>query len=172
MFRFLSDLISAPKELAQARARLLDLERETQELRLHLDEKERLLKNVSADLERQEKQQNSVVEHTVRSEMENLADELAVPVAQLLTQEYLIRQENNQVSVPDVLVLVRRVVKSLERSGLAILGSPGLIDRFDSNYHECLNDGEPPNPGDEVSIKMVGVSYKGKVLKRAIVVRQ
>jgi len=152
--------------------RLLELEREVQTLRLELQERERIVANLKSELERQRRHESARITEVVQTQMEQLLTDAAAPVAQLLTQAHLLEMEGKPVQAKDVLAIAKRLVRILEDRGLTLEGNVGKRVPFDPNRHEPLNSEASIKPGESVVIKFVGVSYQGKIVKKAGVVKE
>lgn len=157
--------------LPPADERILALEREAQRLRLELEEAQRRVEVLKGDLERQRRSEEQRLGDIVQAKIERLFSDVAAPVAQLLTQAYLVEVEGKPVQAKDVIVVAKRLVRVLEDNGLALEGKVGEIVPFEPNRHEPLSADASLKPGEQVLIRFVGVSYGGKVLKKAGVVR-
>jgi molecular chaperone GrpE (heat shock protein) len=153
--------VAAPDE------RLLELEREAQGLRLDLEERERLIANLKGELERQRKGENTRTAEATRAQTERLLTDVAGPVAQLLTQAHLLEVEGKPVQAKDVLAVAKRLVRALEDTGLSLEGSVGAPTTFDPNRHEPLSADAALRAGDPVSVRFVGVTYQGKIIRKA-----
>ena len=116
--------------------KLLTLEREIQNLRLELTERDQLLTDTAA------------------------------PVTQLLTQAHLLEQ-GKPVQAKDVLLVAKRLIRTLEDNGLTIVSQVGETVFFDSNIHEPLSASTEISPGAEVVVRFAGVSYQGKVIRKS-----
>jgi molecular chaperone GrpE (heat shock protein) len=147
--------------------RVLALEREGQSLRLKLEELEQSLASLKGELERQHSSASARVAGAVQAQVERLLADAAAPVAQLLTQAHLLEVEGKPVQAKDVLAVARRLVRTLEDSGLTLEGSIGQAVPFDPNRHEPLGAGGFPEPGQPVVVRFVGVAYQGKLLRKA-----
>jgi molecular chaperone GrpE (heat shock protein) len=145
----------------------LALRREAQTLRLELEESDRVLAALKADLERLRRGEEERVTAAVRAERERLLAEAAAPVAQLLTQAHLLEVEGKPVQARDVLTVARRLVRLLEDEGLTAEGRVGETVAFDPARHEPLGGDFAPQPGQPVVVRLVGMSWQGRVLRKA-----
>lgn len=145
--------------------RLLALERQVQNLRLELAERQQLADKLKQELERQRNSDDRITS-AVQAQVEQLLTYAAAPVTQLLTQSYLL-EAGKPLQAKDVLALAKRLIRALEDSGLTLMGSVGETVYFDSNLHDPLSDSTPLLLGDPVVVKFVGVSYQGKVIRKA-----
>ena len=146
--------------------RLLALERQIQDLRLELAERNQLANKLKQELERQRKGESERTITAVQTQVEQLLSDAAAPVTQLLTQAYLLEQ-GKPVQAKDVLVVAKRLIRALEDNGLTLTGSVGETVSFDSNLHDSLSASTSLTPGVPVVVKFTGVSYQGKVIRKA-----
>lgn len=146
--------------------RLLALERQIQNLRLELAERNQLVDKLKQELERQRNSESDRITTAVQTQVEQLLTDAAAPVAQLLTQAYLLEQ-GKSVQAKDVIVVAKRLIRSLEDNGLTLTGSLGETVSFDSNLHDPLSTSTALTQGIPVVVKFVGVSYQGKVIRKA-----
>jgi molecular chaperone GrpE (heat shock protein) len=166
MLNWLKQLWQKPQTDDEQR---LTLERELQNLRLELTERDQKLANLKQELERQRSSENSRINAAIQREIEQLLSDVASPVSQLLTQAHLLEVESNPVQAKDILTVVKRLIRTLEDKGLTITGKIGETIPFDPNYHQPLSSNTDLAVGTPVVIKIVGVSYQGKIIKKATV---
>jgi molecular chaperone GrpE (heat shock protein) len=145
----------------------LALHREARTLRLELEERDRVIAALKADLERLRRGEGERVTAAIRAERAPLLAEAAAPVAQLLTQAHLLEVEGKPVQARDVLAVARRLVRLLEDEGLAPEGRVGETVAFDPDRHEALGGGFAPRPGQPAVVRLVGISWQGRVLRKA-----
>jgi molecular chaperone GrpE (heat shock protein) len=145
----------------------IELERRSQSLRLELEERDRVIANLKAELARQRGSASAHVTEAVQVQVEGLLADVATPVAQLLTQAHLLEVEGQPVQARDVLAVAKRLVRALEDKGLTLEGRVGETVPFDPDCHELLSADAPANPGQRVVVRFVGVAYQGKLLRRA-----
>ena len=146
--------------------KLLTLEREIQNLRLELTERDRLIDKLKQQLEQQRTSENNNIDSAVKNQIEQLLTDTAAPVTQLLTQAHLLEQ-GKPVQAKDVLIVAKRLIRTLEDNGLTILSQVSETVSFDSNLHEPLSAITSITPGAEVVVRFAGVSYQGKVIRKA-----
>ena len=147
--------------------RTLQLENELQQLRLELREQKKIADRLKDELERQRGGESA---RMAAAQVEQLLADAAAPVSQLLTQSHLFKNENRPVQAGDVLAVAGRLVRALEDHGLVVEGSVGQSATFDPNRHEPLSAEDELRPGANVIIRLVGLSYKGKLLRKAGVI--
>ena len=156
----------SPSSQPQEDERSLALERQIQNLRLELAERNQLVDKLKQDLERQRYSESNRLTSAIQTQVEQLLSDAAAPVTQLLTQAHLLEQ-GKPVQAKDVLAVAKRLIRSLEDSGLTLTGSVGETVSFDSNLHDTLGASTSLTPGIPVVVKFVGASYQGKVIRKA-----
>jgi molecular chaperone GrpE (heat shock protein) len=147
--------------------RLLALEREAQMLRLELTEREKILANLEATVERQRNDESRRINETVQAQIERLVSEAATPLTQLLTQAHLLEVAGKPLQAKDVLAVAKRLIRVLEESGLKLESAIGEALPFDPNRHEPLSADTIIKLDQTVTIRFAGVSYRGKLLRKA-----
>jgi molecular chaperone GrpE (heat shock protein) len=151
----------------------LALKREAQSLRLELEERERLVAGLKSELERQRNGESARIAEAVQSRIEKLMADVAAPVTQLFTQAHLIEVEGKPVQAKDVLAVAKRLVRALEDEGLKLEGSVGETASYDPNRHEPLGGQTAQTtqttmtPGEPVVAHFAGVSYRGRLIRKA-----
>ncbi len=156
----------SPKPQPQSDEKLLTLEREIQNLRLELTERDQSINKLKQQLEQQRTSENNNIDSAVQNQIEQLLTDTAAPVTQLLTQAHLL-DEGKPVQAKDVLLVAKRLIRTLEDNGLTIVNQVGKTVSFDSNLHESLSASTEISPGAEVVVRFAGVSYQGKVIRKA-----
>jgi len=159
-------------ESASLGDQVLNLECELQKLRLELDEKERLLATARHDLSLEKKNSGSEAERDVRVRLERLFTDMGGFIVQMVAQDHLSRVEGKTIHTKDLLAVANRSIECLKGHGLVLIGSMGESGRFDARIHEPLSLDEKLADGDRVTIRMVGLSYSGAILRRAAVTRE
>lgn len=159
-------LVTPQTSQPQSNEKLLTLEREIQNLRLELTERDRLIEKLKQQLEQQRTSESNNIDFAVQNQIEQLLTDTAAPVTQLLTQAHLL-QQGKPVQAKDVLLVAKRLIRSLEDNGLTVVGQVGETVSFDSNLHEPLSASSEVSPGAEVVVRFAGVSYRGKVIRKA-----
>ena len=150
----------------QSDEKLLTLEREIQNLRLELTERDQLIDKLKQQLEQQRTSENNNIDSAVQNQIEQLLTDTAAPVTQLLTQAHLL-DENKPVQAKDVLLVAKRLIRTLEDNGLTVVSQVGETVSFDSNLHEPLSASNSITPDAEVVVRFSGISYQGKVIRKA-----
>lgn len=173
MFNWLKQLFSSPTPTVistdESQDKILIMETQLQQLKLELEEGNKTINNLQQQLQRQEEKESLQLQEKILGEKEKLFNDIASPISQLITQKYLLEVEEKPVQAKDILLVVKRLINVFESQGLTVIGDMGKIITFDPNYHQSLNSNIDINISDKVIIKIVGVSYQGQVIKKAIV---
>ena len=167
MLKWLNGLFKQPQAFRQVdEERSLIIEGQIQNLRLELAERDQLVDKLKQELERQRNSESDRLTNTVQTQVEHLLTDAAAPVTQLLTQAHLLSQ-SKPLQAKDVLAVAKRLIGVLEDNGLTLTGSVGETVSFDSNLHDPLSASTSLTPERPVIVKFVGVSYQGKVIRKA-----
>ena len=167
MFKLLKKFLSTPQSFQpQSDEKLLTLEREIQNLRLELTERDQLIDKLKQQLEQQRTSESNNIDSAVQNQIEQLLTDTAAPVTQLLTQAHLL-DEGKPVQAKDMWLVAKRLIRSLGDNGLTVISQVGETVSFDSNLHEPLSASSEVSPGAEVVVRFAGVSYQGKVIRKA-----
>jgi molecular chaperone GrpE (heat shock protein) len=150
----------SPKEGA------LEQASEAQHVRLELEERERQLELLKNEVARLRVNAQELTEAARSAQMERLLAESAAPVAQLMTQTYLVDVQGRPLQARDVLAVTRRLVQVLEEHGMQVVGKIGEIQPFDPDRHDPMASGLPIEPGSPVTIRFVGIAYRDHLLKK------
>jgi molecular chaperone GrpE (heat shock protein) len=161
LFRRYFRAFTSPEE------RILALERETQELRLELEGRDRAFANLKQELERYRRSRDEHTAVACQEQIEHLLTDAAAPVSQLLTQAYLVEVDGRPVAARDVLAVARRLVRVLADAGLEHDGDVGQTVPFDPNRHEPLSRDVTLAVGQPVVVRFVGLAFRGKILRKA-----
>lgn len=145
------------------------LEREIQSLRLDLKARDEQLAHLKQEVERLRSRQEQLVNETTEMRLEALFNDLAAPAAQMITQAELLENQNKPVQPRDLAAVGRRLVRALERHGLRMEGQVGQQTEFDPNRHQAMNAETSPQLGQPVTIRFVGMAYRGKIIYKALV---
>ena len=168
MLKRLKGLFQKPQALPPADdERSLTLDRDIQTLRLELSERDQQITNLKQELERQRTSENTRISAAVQTQIEQLLTDTAAPVTQLITQTHLLEVEGKPVQAKDVLAVAKRLIRTLEDNGLTFNCSVGETVPFDPNYHDALSTSASLTQGTPVAVKFAGISYQGKVIRKA-----
>jgi len=149
----------------------LTLNTELQTLSLELKERDQTIITLKQELDRQRQGEQNRLHQTRQQETQQLFNDIASPISQLLTQAHLLENEGKPVSPQDILTVAKRLIRSLEQKGLVIHGTPGETVSFDANYHQPLNSQQEITTGTPVTLRIVGIAYQQQILKKALVER-
>lgn len=149
---------STKAKLPKQNERLLDLERELQLVKLELDEHRQLLKVARQDLELHARQSEEAVAREVRGRIEKLFQEIAGSATQLVTQDHMLSVQNKPLKATDIQAVANRLIQTLQNHGLVIQGKIGDTAVFDKNLHQPLSSDEDIKDGEEVIVRMSGIS--------------
>ena len=163
MFKWLKQVFKNP---SLDNEKTLTLEREIQNLRLELTERDQLIDKLKQQLEQQRTSENNNIDSAVQNQIEQLLTDTSAPVTQLLTQAHLLEQ-GKPLQAKDVLIVAKRLIRTLEDNGLTVVNQVSETVSFDSNLHEPLSASTSITPGTEVVVRFTGVFYQGKVIRKA-----
>jgi molecular chaperone GrpE (heat shock protein) len=159
-----------PGEQAElASVDILALQKEVQALRIEIETREDNIANLKQEIERLRLRQDQLITETVAARLSGLFNDVAAPSSQILTQADLLERQGKPVQARDVLAVARRMVRALERYGVAFVGQVGEQVPFDPNLQTLINGAALPQPGQPVTVRFAGVTYQGKILYKAIV---
>jgi len=145
---------------------LLDLEGQSQALRLELAESQRARILLGEQLEQMRRRADAQAQERSQVRMQALLAEVAAPVSQLLTQVHLLETQGIAVESRDVLAVVKRLLQGLEAQGVTLEGEIGERAPFDPDLHEPLG-GPAPETGQPVVIRFVGLAYQDRLIHKA-----
>lgn len=146
---------------------IADLERELQSVRLEMEKLEEDFKRQSQDFEVYKRNQFDVVKEQVDFAFEILFTDIAANASLLQTLTHkLDTQGETTIQAKDVLRAAKTVVSQLENHGLELMGKIGDIVGFDKNIHELCGSFEEISQSEKVTVIIVGVSFRGKILRR------
>jgi molecular chaperone GrpE (heat shock protein) len=111
------------------------------------------------------------IDQAVRSQMERFLAASATRITQLNTQAHLMDVDGKPVAARDVMANARGLLRILEDEGMTFLGPPGERLPFDPSLHEPLQAGVEIRPGEFVEIRLSGVAFQGRLLRKAGVIR-
>ena len=120
-------------------------------------------------IERERHQAQALTSLKLETKTEQLFQELSGSVVQLVTQSHLLNSGKQDVRVTDVLAVANRMISSLEDEGLDLLGKPGDLCDYDERHHESLSRKESIQPGQPIELKLPGVTFKERVIRKAMV---
>lgn len=145
------------------------LKNEIQSLRIQLAENHRKIETLTQEIDRLRTRQEEMVNLRVENKLEALIGDLAGPASQICTQADLVENQGKPVQIHDILSISQRMVRALVRHGAVLEGKPGETTAYDPNRHNLIQPGLSLQAGEPVIIRFSGVSYKEKMLYKAIV---
>ncbi|MFW6694012.1 hypothetical protein [Streptomyces sp. MAR4 CNX-425] len=147
--------------------RELDLERRLQECRLTLAERDADVRRLRAELDRARASSADDAARRGQARVEELVEAMGAALVQLATQAQLHDGGAVRVRTDDVVAVGARLVRSLGAAGVATLGALGEEVPFDPDRHDPLSMSSAPETGTRVRIRVVGLRYGDRVLRRA-----
>lgn len=143
---------------------------DVQSLRLELDERDRQIRTLSADLDFERTGRADEVEAVARARLRALMSSIAPALVQLELQRSLAASGVN-VGARDVLLVAGRLIGSLNDAGLEILGTPGQELTFDEASQASLDPSFRPSAGSRVRVRIPGARVEGMMLVKICVDR-
>ena len=113
--------------------KILSLETALQQLKLEVKEKQNIINNLQTELKLQQQKESQILKEQILSEKQNLFNEIASPLSQLITQKYLLEVEEKPVKPQDIFIVMKRLIKTFEKEGLSLIGNVGEVTNFDPN---------------------------------------
>lgn len=156
-------------ELDLANARIRELDIELQSTRLEFEEERKMHSRIAQDFANYRTKSETATNEEIDRQLEKMFLDISGSVVQLMTQEYLLNKSGKPVQVKDVLNVSSSIVKTLVRHGMETVGIVGEETQFDLNSHEPISVDEAISANENVTIRMVGIAFKGKILRRASV---
>lgn len=158
---------SADLDLANARIRELDIE--LQSARLEFEEERKVHSRIMQDFANYKSKSETATNEQIDRQLEKMFLDISGSVSQLMAQDYLLNKNGKPVQTKDVLNVSTSIVKTLSRHGMETVGKVGEETQFDLNSHEPISVDEAISANERVTIRMVGIAFKGKILRRASV---
>ena len=141
----------AAREVAHLRLRVQELEAQLEQARRH------------HDYARQTERARAAA--TTDAALEALLTELATPLCQLHAQLHLAEQGALPPDAP--LKTARQLIRALEAWEVQLEGTLGATEPYDPERHMPLSAESEPRAGQPVQVRLAGVLYKGKRLRKA-----
>lgn len=151
------------------RDEILELQNRIQALEMEIAQRDQSIERLQNDLQAVQEQAGIAGKDKTIAVIDQLFRDIASTVTQILTQAYLLEVENKPVQAADVLQVARRLIRVLERNGLKIEDTPGTITPFDPSRHAPGDASLTISPGQPVQINLAGLSYQGKIIRKAMV---
>jgi molecular chaperone GrpE (heat shock protein) len=140
-----------------------------QGLRLDVEARDRTILELRQEVDRLRSRATEDARDQAGVQLEQLMKAVSNPVSQLLTQAHLLECEGKPIQAKDVLAVARRLVAALEAEGLTIEGGPAVRAAFDPNRHEALSGEHQLSHGKPAVIRFAGISFRGRLLRKASV---
>jgi molecular chaperone GrpE (heat shock protein) len=134
-------------------------------LRKRLEDKEL---EVAASVRRIRDESEAQSRLFAKAGLERVFKPVSSSVCELLAQMGLAKQ-GVKVDAQDVFVHVRNLVIALEQYGMKASCSVGDKVQFDPQLHEPLGDKGSPKAGETVLVRIPGMNFENKVLRKAVV---
>lgn len=160
--------LQKPKTDSVHDAEVFNLQNQIKTLELQLQQQDQSIAELHAQLALLETQAEERIQALADQNMLALFEAISVPCAQLITQQYLHAQKKS-VQVRDTLQITNRLIRELENAGLIAIGTPGQTTAYDPTLHSPLDSSIALEPGQTVTIKLVGFHCKESILLRAMV---
>ena len=155
------------KSFRVQRGEILKLQSALRARDLDLDDAQKAIEQLQADIARVREEQKSLVAAYVDNALEKTMRDIAVPLTQLATQTNLHEVQGKSVNLKDVFNVVKRLNKVLESAGVTLDGTVGDRLPFDQNRHELLSAEQ--SHSTRVRVLIAGVAFRGKIIKKAAV---
>lgn len=140
-------------------SQIIQLEKELADLREQWAKREAALIAIEQDVERSRLREESRISAGIADQFIQLFQQLANPLAELASLKSA--PETNPTAIAD------RLFAPLVASGLSFIGQPNETVPFDPNLHRPLPDSFRPLAGAPVRIQIVGIRYRGALLRKA-----
>ncbi len=141
-----------------------DWKREASLLRQRVHELETQLEQARRHLEYARQTEQNRTAATTDALLESLLLELATPLSQLGAQLHLAAQGAPPTDAP--LKLARQILRTLEAWGVTLEGTLGAVEPYHPERHMPLSADSEPHIGQPVVVRLQGVFYKGKRLRK------
>lgn len=138
-------------------------------LKMDISERETEIQNLKNEIERLRSGEKSQINSMRKKDREDLLKLMAGPISQILLQEYL-KKEGKMISAENVLSIAMNFYYNFKDWGLNTTGEMGEQVKYDPRFHTPLGD-ESFNEGENVVVKIVGITYQNKVLQQAMVAK-
>ena len=146
---------------------MLRLETELRQSRLELSQLEESAGRLRAELARTREAAEEDARLRVELDVQRLVVAIGAPLVQLMTQAHLHRTGAARVTADDVLDVGTRLVRALREAGVDTVGETGETEPFDPQRHDALSTAMAPRAGRSVVVCAVGLSYRGRIVRKA-----
>jgi hypothetical protein len=139
--------------------------REMAHLRLRIQELEAQLEQARRHAEYARQTEHARATAAADATLETLLTELATPLSHLHAQLHLAEQGALPPDAP--LKTARHLFRALEAWQVHMEGTVGAVEPYDPERHMPLRADAEPHAGQPVIVRLAGVVYKGKRLRKA-----
>lgn len=146
---------------------VLRLERQLREARLEMAQRDRSIERLRAEVGRVRDAAGEDARERGQANVERLVVVIGAPLVQFMTQAHLHRTGTHEVRVGDVLDVATRLVRSLREVGVDMVGNVDEAEPYDPDRHDPLSTLAAPMAGEAIVVRMVGLSYHGRVVRKA-----
>jgi hypothetical protein len=140
---------------------------ELQRLRLDNELMETRIDELNAEVERLRFLLRDQVTREADLKIEEMFTAAATPITQLFLQDDLLTRQGKPIQAKDVLAIVRRLVRVFLENGLEAVGDPASQVSYNPGLHFPLSSEPALSEGETVVIRIPGVQYRGKILRKA-----
>ena len=145
----------------------LEMERQIQELRLELEETQRLNASLKTDLQRLRSTSQDETAKIAQMQVETLLGSLASPLTQIATLVNMVEKQGKSVQLRDILAICKALLSALPENGITLEGNLGASEPYNPDRHQLLEASPAPSPGQAVTIRFASLAYHGKLLRKA-----
>jgi molecular chaperone GrpE (heat shock protein) len=143
------------------------LEREIRSLRAMLEDQDRVVENLTKELQQHRKEAEFRVMRSAQAVIEKLMADVAASVTKLNSQIYVVEEQNRPLNVRDVISVAKQILSVFQKYGLRLEGYVGELTSFDPEHHVPLKKDTTVVQEEPVIVRFVGVAYRGKLLCKA-----
>ena len=146
-----------------------DAQNQVRALQLDLDEQQQRAEKLQQELRRRQSHSPAELEQAVEARLRAFLEQAAAPAVQLITQDHLVQREGKALATRDVLLLARRLAQCLCDVGLTYEHEVGEHAAYDPSRHAPVSRELNIEPGAMVTVRFVGASHGGRILRKAMV---
>lgn len=158
-------------DLENSRETINELNARVQSLQLQAADDARIMREQQREIERLKAHQTEAVTDAVDHRIEKLMQEVASPVAQLISQAHMFEKESKPIQLKDVLIVSKRTIRALQNAGLQVRDTPGETVTANNDEHELASGKDTLKDRETVVVRIPGIAFKDKVIRRSVVVR-
>jgi molecular chaperone GrpE (heat shock protein) len=147
--------------------RMQQLERENKSLRAMLEDQDRVVANLTTELQKHHKEAEFRVMRSAQAVIEKLMADVAPPVTKLNSQIHVVEEQNRPLNVRDVIAVAKQILGVLQKYGLRLEGYVGELTSYDPDHHAPLKKDALVGQSEPVIVRFVGVAYRGRMLYKA-----